>query len=347
MLDDGLQSSFLVSLLIRNSSVLADLSQYQDAIDKYTPSEEDVNAALVDRYLAWNQADRAEEAAQRALTIAPESAHSLFIRGMAAHNLAVRGDWRKRADRWTEAIDYYSKALAAAECGKFAGLLPEIYCNRGRAYGAVGKATEAADDFRAGVHMADRPSLYAEGAIAYFLSVEDFESAKVLVPTLDAETDNGAFCIAVASYHDASEAEKDKHFAAVQRLADRASARAVEARFFCVQWAIDAKDFDRARACVPETFIEQYPFQGLLLRSWIELESGHEEDARKAALLAFDSDSRGANKQEISVLGRLLARLRDYEKALPLFEQAATPGVLDEDTKRLIECANGWNATIR
>ncbi len=53
----------------------------------------------------------------------------------------------------------------------------------------------------------------------------------------------------------------------------------------------------------------------------------------------YDSDSRAANKQEISVLGRMLIRSREYEKALPLFEQAATPGVLDEDTKRLIECA--------
>ena len=91
---------------------------------------------------------------------------------------------------------------------------------------------------------------------------------------------------------------------------------------------------------MPESFVERQPLQGRTLRASIELEAGNEESAREPALLAFDSSSRAANKQELSVLARLLARLHESEKALPLFEQASTAGELDDDCKRLINVRN-------
>jgi hypothetical protein len=122
-------------------------------------------------------------------------------------------------------------------------------------------------------------------------------------------------------------------------LADRGIDRATEARFLCVQWAIELKDFTLARQCLPESFIERQPFHGNTLLGWIELEESHEERALENANLALDSSSRVANQQEISVLARLLVHLKKDDKALPLLEQVATPGVLDEDCKRLVDCA--------
>ena len=69
---------------------------------------------------------------------------------------------------------------------------------------------------------------------------------------LDAESGTGAFYIAVASYHHASEDDRKKHIAELKGLADREFDLAVEARFFCVQWAIDEKDFEFAHSACPK-----------------------------------------------------------------------------------------------
>ena len=144
LLDDGVRSSFLLSLFIRNSDAPADLAPYEEVIDQYTSSAEDVNLALVDRHAAWNDLERAELAVKRALGIAAESAHALFSHGMISHRLALQGDWRSRFDRLREAVHYYSEALTAAERNKFYGLLPEIYSNRGRANAALNDRAQGA-----------------------------------------------------------------------------------------------------------------------------------------------------------------------------------------------------------
>jgi hypothetical protein len=293
----------------------------------------------VHRYVAWNDLEHAELAAKRALGIAADSAHALFSHGMVSHRLALLGDWRSRFDRLREAVHYYSEALAAAERNKLRGLLPEICSNRGRANAALNDRAQGALDFRSAVRVADDPRLYAPSAASFFLHGRDFESASELLPLLDQESDEAAFLTAVINHHFAPDQEKRGYIVTLQRLADRRIERETEARFICAEWAIDLKDFALARNCVPESFIERKPLQGRALLGWIELEAGNEGPARESALLAFDSSSRAANKQELSVLGRLLARLHEEEKALPLFEQAATPGVLDDDCRRLLDFA--------
>ena len=176
---DGVRSSFLISLLIRNSSATDDLSRHWEVVESYTNSEEDVNLALVDRYIAWGQIEEAETAARRALSISPQSAHAQFFCGMAAHNAAIKGGWQGRFVRLNEAIDYYTKALASAERGKHAGLPPEIYSNRGRARSAVNDFANAAIDFRDAVRVAASPSLYAESAVMFFLNTQDFQAARI------------------------------------------------------------------------------------------------------------------------------------------------------------------------
>ena len=346
LLSDGVDSSFLVSLLINNSIVPTDLSQYQDVINKYISSDENVNVALVHKYLAWDQVDPAVDAAQRALDIAPKSAHALFSRGMVAHQSALQGNWQHCQENLTKAIHYYSEAIISAEHDKYNALLPEIYSNRGRVYAIIGNLDPAAHDFRSAVRVSAKPSLYAEAAISFFLHEEDYGSAWELMPKLDTTSDGAAFLTTIVEYHHAPKDAKKDYIIALARLADQEIDRATEARFHCVQWAIDLKDYTLARQCIPDSFVERQPFQGNTLLCWLKLEEGDKERAREFAALALDSSSRAANQQEIAFLARLLIRLKEDEKALPLLEQVATPGVLDDECKQFVYCANVSVATI-
>jgi hypothetical protein len=233
--------------------------------------------------------------------------------------------------------------ITASDRDKYSGLLPEIYINRGRVYRVVGNLNLADQDFRSAVRISSKPSLYAEAAVSFFLNVEDFDSARQFVYLLDATSDEAAFMIAVTEYQHAQENEKRERILALQSLADREINRATEARFFCVQWAIGLKDYVLARQSIPGSFVERQPFQGNTLLGWIDLEAGNKEKARGFADLALNSSSRSANNQEIGVLARLLVSLDEHEKALPLLEQIATPGVLDDECKRLVECAQRLN----
>lgn len=340
---DGIETAFLISLLINNSSVSTDLSPHQDAINKYISSAEDVNVAIAHRYLAWDQPKPAIDAAQRAIDVAPKSAHALFARGMVAHHSALQGDWQHRNENLTDAIRYYSEAITAAERDKYSGLLPEIYFNRGRVNAVVGDLNQAVQDYRSAVRVSERPSLYAEAAVSFFLHILDYNSAREMLPILDATSDEAAFFTAVTEYYHAPYEKKKDYIIALASLAGREFNRATEARIFCVQWAIDLKDFPLARQCVPESFFKRQPFQGNTLLGWIELEDGNKERARENAALALDSSSRAAHQQEIAFLARLLVRLEEDDKALPLLERVATPGVLDDDCKQLIECAQRLN----
>jgi tetratricopeptide (TPR) repeat protein len=338
LLNDGLRSPFLVSLLVRNASAAAALAPHQEIIDEYI-SHEEVNLAIAHSHLAWNDLELAEAAAHRALDAVPESAHALFACGMVEHHLTIKGRWQDRSKHLDAAIQYYSKALACAERGKYKGLIPEVRSNRGRAYRLSGNLNQAAQDFRGAVHASDTPSLYAEGAVGFFLHVEDYASAWELLPVLDTTSDEAAFLSAVTQYYHARADRKNEYTLALQALADQEIGHETEARFLCVQWSVEAKDFGLARECVPKSFVKRYPFQGNVLLAWIDLEEGQKEHAREFTERAWDSSALAANRQEISVLGRLLASVGLEDKALPLFEQAATPGLMDEDCKRLIGCA--------
>jgi len=339
LLYEGIRSSNIVSLLVRNSNGPADLESYQAEIDRFTSSEEDVNLALAHKYLSWDRIELAESAAERAVKIAPNSAHALFSCGMAAHRSGFQGEWRSRRTHLANAIRYYSDALSAAERDKYNGLIPEIRTNRGRVYGFRGNTEKAADDYRAAVRVSNEPSPYAEAAVSFFLHEQDYDSAWEYLSFLDSNSDEAAFLIGVTEYHHAPAGEKSKYISSFEKLGDRDFNRATEVRFHCVQWAIEIQDFSLATKCVPDKFVERRPFQGNTLLAWIALESGNDNQARELANVALDSSSRAANQQEIAILARLLTRMGDDENALPLWEQASTPGVLDDDCKRLVECA--------
>jgi tetratricopeptide (TPR) repeat protein len=339
LLSTGVRSSFLVALLIRNSPAAADLSAHWKEIEPNLESEEDVNLALVDRYIAWGMIDDATTAAKRAISISPQSAHANFVSGMAAHNAALNGPWRERFIRLEEAIGYYTKALESAERDKLIGLLPEVYSNRGRARSALNQRDKAASDLRDAVRVAVNPNLYAESAVRFFLNIDDFPAAHELARRLDRRTEEGLYLSAVSEYRDDSDAQKKIALAMMRQVANKTGRFEVDARSICVQWALDVPDLNLARRCVPNGFVKRHPLSGNTLRGWIALKSADKAKAYELALAALNSSSRGVGNQEIFNLAGLLVSIGEDEKALPLFEQIIARGVLDESCRRLLATA--------
>ncbi|QDV12361.1 Tetratricopeptide repeat protein [Rosistilla oblonga] len=339
LIDQNADSSYLVSLLIRNCENETDLDQYRSVIDDFAEKEEDVNLALVTKFLAWDEPESAEKAANRALTLSPTSAHALFWRGAVDHHCGMNGDWRLRADRLKNAISHYTKSLKACERDGYRGLLPEVLNHRARVNGFLGNRTEAERDYRRAVEVSEEQFLYAESAVSFFLQHGDFESAWEFVPLLSDSSNESRYLTGVIEYYHGPKSKKRELIEEFGELASINFDRAVDVRFHCVEWAIALQDYGLALEYAPNSFLESHPLQGNTLRAWIALESGDTEGSHQWANKAIESSSRSANRQEIAVLANLLMRIGSDEKALPLCEKASIPGVLNDDCKRLLECA--------
>ncbi len=339
LLSEGIKTTSLVCIVVRNIETIEELAKYREAIDEFIESEEDVNETLTHKYLSWNELALAEETANRAVRIAPTSAHALFTRGMVSHHAILQGEWESRPQNTTDAIRWYTDAIKSAKRDRYNAMLPEIYSNRGRVNGISGNIKEAATDYRKSVETTDKPSLYAEGAVSFFLHQQDYDSAWELLTVLGNESDEAKFLRTATEYHHAGEDDKKSHIVGMCKLAGQGIGRAIEARFHCVQWAIDLRDYELARSCLSSDFHASSPFQAHTLNGWIEFESGNAEKASEYIEQALDASSQSAHREEIATLARLLVRLGQDEKALPLLEQVYTPGVLDFNCKRLIDCA--------
>ncbi|PHQ33673.1 PIN domain-containing protein [Rhodopirellula bahusiensis] len=339
LINDGDQSSYLMAFIIRNSETASDLKPYQESINTHSSTDIDVNIELAQRYLKWGRAEDAREAASKAVELSPDSAHAQFALGMVSHHLALHGDWQTRTQRLTKAIEHYSDAIKAAIRDNYRGLIPEILIHRARVNSFLRQLDKADADFRAAVDAASVPSLYAEAAVSFFLSEDDYESAEEMLPVLDSSSDEAAFLIGVTKYHCASPRDKMEVLSDFIKLTERNFDRSNEIRYFCVQWAIELSNLSLARECVPDSFVDQFSFQGNSLLAWIELESGKRNRAGEFAFDALNSSSKSAHRMEIAILARILVRLGEEEKALPLWEQAAVPGILNDDCKALFSCA--------
>lgn len=339
MFDEGVRSSILLAHIVRLASSLEDLDPYLADINDCAQNDEDINVALVYQYINWNQLELAKASAIRAAGISPDSAHVLYSQGTVEHYSIAHGDPGLRQTHIQEAINFYNKAEIAAKKYQYFGLLPEILINRAKVHSGVGSISAAGLDYRAAVKATDKPELYAIGAIEFFLFFGDYDSAWGLLPDLSADTSNYKFFSLLIEYHFADLSDRKSIVKALRDLADTGFARSTEARFHCVQWAVNDRDLVLARECVPESFVESNPFQGYTLLAWIELECEDTAAASENAKKALDASAREAHRQEISVLGIIFTRLGDDESALPLLEQASTPGVLDDDCKRLFAAA--------
>ncbi len=338
MLNEGCALPGAVSLLIRSAHSYEQIIAFRANIDAFQTDEE-VSVALAQRLIDLRHFEEATYAANRALDVCKESAHAHMVAAMVAHQTGIDGDWHLRSSRLEQALHHYSEALRLARRDKYSGLIPEILTNRARVSAFFGRCELAAQDYRAAIDVATNPCVYAPDATSYFLSVGDTVSARQLVSLLDSSTVEGQFLKLVIEYTDAEPNERQACILAMAAVATRESKWSTQAMFFAVQWAIEIGDCELADSLSDDEFLVKHPFQGNTLRAWIQLERGNRENATKIAKTARGQSSTSAHKQELAVLARVFNRLGYDEDALPFWEQVSIAGVLDENCRQLLSCA--------
>ena len=342
LIDEGIRSPFLVSLLIRNSRSADDLHAFKELIDELALDNLDVNVALAMKCIEEGQVELGEEAAQNARRLDAESAHAHLSCGQVAHLRGLEPDCARRKDFFEEAILCYSAAVTASERDAYVGLTPEIYTLRGRVYSLLGYIAKAGNDFRHAVTASGSRSLHVESAISFFLHFDDYDAARELAPLLDKSSAKARFLATAVELPQLREWEKKERIRALAADIDQDTACAVEARFHCVQWALESRDLELAREFVPKQFVDRFPFQGNILLGWIAFKGEDADLAQQQAKLALASTPGESHRaEELAVLARLLVELGDEASALPLLERAAAPGVLSADCKLLVDCAQG------
>lgn len=334
----GDRSKTLANLLLRNARDLSDIERHFGLISQYLDDAE-ICTTLAQQYLNFNDLENAQSAIDSALKLDPQSAHTHLVAAMISHHAGLEGQITNRREELVRALEHYSKAISFAERDRFFGVLPEALSNRARVHGYFGKMQKASEDYRRAVATAHSPPMYAPDAVHFFLSVGDYESAKELLPNVQQDSE-GEFLRAVVEYQGcSSDAERTDVIRKLLAVCEHGGDRAVEARLFCVSWALEIHDYDLALQCITAGFLAEYPFQANVLLSWIALDKGEKQAASHHANQALQENPSSATRQEIAVLASVLTHLEDDEKALPLWDQARLPGTLDGNCKRLLECA--------
>lgn len=339
LVEGGHSTAALYTQLVRTAPSETALSPYIDAIRTEGKSSEEVSFTLAYAALGWNNAQLARESAELALRADPQSAHAYFIRGMVNHHEVTHGDWARRTENAKAAIADYEQAESAARRDKQDGLLTEVLCNRARTHAALGELGKAASDYHAVLRAAKSPAVYAPDAMSFFLLAEEYDAAEAALAFLPSNSeDHDYFSVALkfATTKDDDRIEAIEGLAAIARTTGR---RSREATINGVQGAIDAKKYDLAASCITDEFVEHHPLVGNTLRGWIAWEQGDKIAAGDLAAKALDSPSTESHPLELELLARLLMALSRREQALPLLERVYTPGVLDNDCKMLLACA--------
>ncbi|HZZ77150.1 MAG TPA: hypothetical protein VFE62_01445 [Gemmataceae bacterium] len=334
----GLTSPGMIARLIETATTQQRLDEFMPLVDPLVASDEDINLALCHRYLVFGDYESARQAAERALQITPESPHGHLAAAMSIHSVALHGESKQRIDGLKLAIGHYDTAEPAARAQRFDLLVPEILVNRGAAKALIGDSSGAASDFRAAA-LARHASVYAARAVGFFLQEEDYTSARELLDRVDRATNEGKYLTLVVEHHIGDASEKRRCLDEMASLANQDWDRAVECRFQCVQWAIESKGLQLARSFVTSPFEERHAFQAHVMRAWISAEADDHEGAKEEAAKALDTSVQAAYPQELRVLAHILVTIEEDASALGLLEQIARPGVFDDDTKRLLACA--------
>ncbi len=337
---EGLATAAMLCRLIESASVEEQINEQMSLIIPYISTDEDINIALCHKLLQLGNNTAAATAAMRAVDIAPDSPHAHFAVALSAHDAAVKGDWRQRKSRLESALTHYGRALEGARQDRYGTLLPEILVNRATVHMLTGNIAAAATDYRAAVCAVNKPSAYAACAVSFFLRQQEPASAWELLEFLDQSTLDGEFLKAVTEINCTDDdKERRGHLERMKQLAEESWPRAVECRLHCVNWALRLRDPEFARSCITDVFQGTFPFLAFTALAWIASESGDRATAAEYARIALSQSALSTRVEDLRLLADVLIRLDQHVDALDLLERAATPGVLDDDTRLLVNCA--------
>ena len=336
----GLKNATMVCRLIDSAPNIDALDEYSYLIDQFASSNSEVNTSLFYKLHSFGEHLRAEAAAKRAISLSPASPHTLFCSAMATHNEALHGDWSLRQSRIKEAMEKYDSAILLAAEDNWRNLLPDLYMNRGTLNALSGNLNDALADFKKSVESAKTPSAYSLHAVRFLLHCQKPQLAKDFLPSLDCTSLDGKLCFSlVNSQLTPVESEQASYIKTLQELAETPWDRSVECRIYCISLALSVGDFAKATDCITDSFLIEHPFQAEIAQAWIAFESGNERKAREHADLALTKDSRRAHHEELRLLSQILISLRLYSSAIDILLNIITPGVLNDEMKSLLECA--------
>ncbi|WP_442483673.1 PIN domain-containing protein [Aeoliella sp. SH292] len=333
----GNDSVIATSALVRNAPSRAALTKHWQRVLAHAETSEDVSVAIVHAALGWSDLELAESVAEKAVREYPQSAHAWFARACVDHHQSIAGPLKSRVSKAESAIKCYNRAEGAARSSKLSAILPEILSNRARVHASRSRVALAARDYQDAIASAIHPSAYAEDAVRHFLSVDDYQSAKTYVELIDVPSQHKDFFAAVVSRH---LGEPKAATATMQQIGLSTSPYADDACCFAVQWALQDKDKAQARDCVTDSVEKRSPLLAWTLRAWIE-----EEDAENVGDVAMyirnalEAPAENVGIQVLDALARLLCRLHRCDEAIPFFERAYKPGVLDHVCKGLLVAA--------
>lgn len=336
---DGLTTPVMVLRLIDVIPSKEGLAEFESIIDSYIETNEDINNALAHKLLSFGDYASACQAAKRALQLEPESPHAHLAAALSVHSAAVHGDIDTRKDRLQQAVRHYDAAETAARNQTYTNLVPEVLVNRAAAHMLLGDMAKSGRDYRAAIAAANKPSIYVEHAVGFFLQQQDFDAAWELLESLDRTTLEAQFLAIIAEFNSGATADKRTLISEMQALGEKDWGRSSECIMHCVQWSISLEDYLLAESFVTDGFREKHSFQAHILMSWIHQVSGRYEKAQEEADKALNEDVDSAHPQDLRLLARLFVRLKQDEKALGLLEQVAHPGILDDEMIALIMCA--------
>jgi tetratricopeptide (TPR) repeat protein len=336
---DGVTTAGMIIRLIESATSQDQLQEHASVIQSHLDTDDNINVALAQKYIRLENYTAAGEAAERALRIAPDSPHAHFVMAMVIHTAAVNDDLQQRPKRLHVALEHYDAAIDAAREKHYTNLLPEILSNRATVRMLFGDLPRAAADYVAAVESSTQPSLYAVPAIRFFLHVGDFENAKSLLTSLDSTSRDAQYLTLVTKHPRSEPLEKRKLIEEMSLLAEQQWDSAIECRFQCVQWSIELKDYELAESYVPTTFRQAHPFQAHIMLAWIRWDAEDCDNARAEAAKALGETIKSAHPQEIRILAQIFVKLKDDANAVGLLEQVTKAGVLNDDMKALIVCA--------
>jgi tetratricopeptide (TPR) repeat protein len=336
----GLATPVMLCRLIESALTLEQINEHIALIKPHLATEEDINISLCHKLLQLGDPTGAAEAGERAVQIAADSPHAHFAAALPHHNASLKGDWQHRKSHLESALNHYDVAIKEAQEKKYNNLLPEIFVNRAAAHMLLGDVAAASADYRAAVATANKPAVYADNAVSYLVHRQEYAAAWELLEFLDDNTAEGRFLRIMTEFNTTEdEEERRQYLDEMLQLAEEAWDRSVECRLHCVNWALLLKDPPLAQSCITDAFQNDSPFQAHTALAWIAVESDERETALEHADKALEQDVTGVHAQEVGLLANLLTKLEQHDKALDLLEQIATPGLLNDETKLLITCA--------
>lgn len=336
-IESGVRTNVMAIRFVDCVSSLDQLTEQSSLIDQYRDTDADLNTALCHKYIQLGAFKEAKKAADRALAISSNSPHAHLAAAMAAHSEAEHLPPSQRIVQLHSAIKHYKIAEKRAAEEGYPKIIPEALVNRGAAYMLLNQKEKAAADFRAVVNVLDAPKTYVNRSLAFFLQEEDYLSAWELLDAVDCSTTEGQYLALVTEYEYAD--EQGGIIEEMLKLADEAPDHETDCRSMCVQWSIDQHDLEQAERCLSDEFMRKHSFQAQTLWAWIHLEAGSETAAKNAVEKALSSSIENAHKQDLQLLAHVLIRLKDDANALGLLDEVVCPGVLDDDMRTLINCA--------